>query len=190
LTVSHSSGSSTQKRPHEKRGRGLLQNESDLALALGPIVLAVILVFALRGFRRPKTGFEVQVATNTCACNADSPRIVVLHIYGRGGLGINSESVANGQLAARLREIYGTRAERVLYLFPETGTPSQRVAEVIDVVKHLQSEKSKELPVPSELRTAPENMNIQIRLVASGALSAPCPKDCFNWGTQGLPVSP
>jgi hypothetical protein len=30
LKVSHSSGSSTQKRPHEKRGRGLLQNESDL----------------------------------------------------------------------------------------------------------------------------------------------------------------
>ena len=27
-------------------------------------------------------------------------------------------------------------------------------------------------------------------LVTSGALSAPCPKDCFNWGTQGLPVSP
>jgi hypothetical protein len=30
LKVSHSSGSSTQKRPHEKRGRGLIQNESDL----------------------------------------------------------------------------------------------------------------------------------------------------------------
>jgi hypothetical protein len=28
--VSHSSGSSTQKRPHEQRGRGLMQNESDL----------------------------------------------------------------------------------------------------------------------------------------------------------------
>jgi hypothetical protein len=31
LKVSHSSGSSTQKkRPHEKRGRGLIQNEADL----------------------------------------------------------------------------------------------------------------------------------------------------------------
>jgi len=30
LKVSHSSGSSTQKRPHEKRGRSLIQNESDL----------------------------------------------------------------------------------------------------------------------------------------------------------------
>jgi len=30
LKVSHSSGSSTQKRPPEKRGRGLIQNEADL----------------------------------------------------------------------------------------------------------------------------------------------------------------
>jgi hypothetical protein len=31
LKVSHSSGSSTQKKsPHEKRGRGLIQNEADL----------------------------------------------------------------------------------------------------------------------------------------------------------------
>jgi hypothetical protein len=30
LEVSHSSGSSTQKRPHEKRGRSLIQNEADL----------------------------------------------------------------------------------------------------------------------------------------------------------------
>jgi hypothetical protein len=30
MKVSHSSGSSTQKRPHKKRGRGLMQNESDL----------------------------------------------------------------------------------------------------------------------------------------------------------------
>jgi hypothetical protein len=30
LKVSHSSGSSTQKRPPEQRGRGLIQNESDL----------------------------------------------------------------------------------------------------------------------------------------------------------------
>jgi hypothetical protein len=30
LKVSHSSGSSTEKRPHEKRGRSLIQNESGL----------------------------------------------------------------------------------------------------------------------------------------------------------------
>src|SRR5258705_1734775 len=172
------------------RSEAMDRTSKYLALALVLIVLAVILVFAQRDSRRPKTGFNVQVAANTCACSADAPRIVVLHIYSREGLAINSESVPHCQLAGRLREIYGTRAERVLYLFPENDIPSQRIAEVIDVVKHLQSEKIKGLPVPRELRTAPENMNIQIRLVTLGALSAPCPKGCFNWGTQGLPVSP
>lgn len=59
-----------------------------------------------------------------------------------------------------------------------------------DVVKHLRSEETKGIPVPRELRTAPEDMNIQIRLVTSSALSAPCPKDCYNWGTQGFPARP
>jgi hypothetical protein len=117
-----------------------------LALALGLIVSGEILVFALRDSRRPKTGFNVQLA---------SPRIVMLHISSRGALAINSESVPNGQLAGRLREIYGTRDEGFLYLFPENGTPAQRIADVIDVVQRLHSEK---------------NMNIQIRLVTSGAL--------------------
>ncbi len=155
-----------------------------LALALGLIVSAVILVFASRKSRRSTTGFNVQVATNTCSCYPDFPRILVLHISSRGGLALNSESVPKGQLAGRLREIYGTRAERVLYLFPENDTPSQRVADVIDVVQHLQSEKTRELSVPKELQLKPENMNIQIRLVTSGELSAPCPKNCFNWATQ------
>ena len=161
-----------------------------LALALVLIVSAVILVFALRRSRRPTKGFSVQVAANTCSCYPDSSRIFVLHISIGGGLALNSEAVPNGQLPDRLRQIYGTHAERVLYLFPENDTPSQRIADVIDVVQHLHSEKTRELPVPKELQTKPENMNIQIRLVTSGALSAPCPKDCFNWATQGIPFSP
>jgi hypothetical protein len=47
------------------------------------------------------------------------PRIVVLHIFSKGGIALNSESALDGQLAGRLREIYGTRAERVPYLSPE-----------------------------------------------------------------------
>jgi biopolymer transport protein ExbD len=116
-----------------------------LALVLGLIVSAEILVFAWRDSRRPKTGFNVQVA---------SPRIVMLHIAHAGALAINSELVSDGQLAGRLREIYGTGAEGFLYLFPENDTPAQRIADVIDVIQRLHS----------------ENMNIQVRLVTSGAL--------------------
>ena len=116
-----------------------------VALALGVIVSAGISVFALRESRSPRTEFYVPLA---------SPRVVLLHVSNRGALAINSDSVPNGRLAGRLREIYGTRAEGFLYIFPENDTPAQCIADVIDVVHRLLS----------------ENMNIQIRLVSTGAL--------------------
>lgn len=119
-----------------------------IALALGLMVSAEILVFALRDSRSPKTGFNVPVV---------SPRIVMLHISSSGALAINSESVPYGQLAERLREIYGTGAEGFLYLFPEDNTAAQRIADVIDVVRRLHS----------------ENMNVQIRLVTTGEYIQP-----------------
>lgn len=42
------------------------------ALSVGLIVLAVILVFTRRDSRRPKTGLDVHVATNTCVCDMAS----------------------------------------------------------------------------------------------------------------------
>lgn len=116
-----------------------------LTLALGLIVSADIVVFA-RDSRSLKTGVNVPLA---------SPRIVMPRISNRGALASNSESVPIGQLTGRLREIYGTRAEDFPYLFPENDTPAQRIADVIDVVQRMHSA---------------ENMNIQIRLVTTGAL--------------------
>lgn len=161
-----------------------------LAFAVALLISAAVLVFAVRKSRRRSAGFNVQLGTNTCFCYPDSPPIVVLHISGRGGLALNSEKVADSQMAWRLREIYRDRAERVLNVFAENDAPSQRIASVIDVVQHLQAEKSSERLVPKELQVKAENLNIQIRLVTTRALSAPCPKDCFNWATQGLPVLP
>ena len=119
-----------------------------IALALGLMVSAEILVFALRDSRSPKTGLNVPVV---------SPRIVMLHISSSGALAINSESVPYGQLAERLREIYGAGAEGFLILFPENNTAAQRIADVIDVVRRLHS----------------ENTNVQIRLVTKGEYIPP-----------------
>jgi|GEM_PF-4411456 len=164
------------------------QRSKYLALALGLIVLAVIVVLARRDFRSPKAGFDVQVAPSTCACPMDSG-LIVLYVHSDGTLAINLEPISNDLLAGRLSMIYKMRAERVLYLFPDNETPSQRIAEIIDVIKHLRSEEAKEIPLPKELSAAPKNMNIQIRLVTPEALKAPCPKDCYNWGTQGFPAN-
>jgi hypothetical protein len=133
---------------------------------------------------------SIEEATDTCVSNSDSQRIVVLHVF-NSGLSINSEPVGNGQLPQRLREIYGTRPERVLYLLPDKDTSLQRIADVVDVVQHLRAESASERPMPKELqRPADDLMNIHVRLVTTRATNVPCPKGYFNWATQGLPVSP
>ena len=167
------------------------QRTKYVALALGLIVLAVIVVLALarRGSRSPKTGFDVQAATSTCACPLDSG-LIVLYVHSNGKLAINLEPVSSEQLSGQLARIYEDRVKRVLYLFPDNDTSSERIVEIIDKVKHLRTEETKGIPVPKELGTAPENMNIQIRLVTPEALKAPCPMDCYNWGTQGFPTNP
>jgi hypothetical protein len=158
------------------------------ALSFVLAALALTLVFGLHKSRSPRTDFHVQLAPDTCSCHPGL--IIVLHISSEGGLALNSEAVANDQLAYRLAEIYRDRAERILYLFPENGAPPQRVADVIRLVERLQSEGSRDLSAPKELQAEPANLNIQIRLVTAAALSVPCPTGCVNWGTQGVPIAP
>jgi len=168
-----------------------------LLFALGAIL--VLAHHRLRGLSgspdnssdaRPRSLSSIEEATDTCVSSSDSQRIVVLHVF-NSGLSINSEPVGNGQLPQRLREIYGTRPERVLYLLPDKDTSLQRITDVVDVVQHLRAESASERPMPKELqRPADDLMNIHVRLVTARATNVPCPKGYFNWATQGLPVSP
>jgi hypothetical protein len=165
-------------------------------------VLGAILVLAhhrLRGLSggsdnsseaRLRTLSSIEEATDTCVSNSDSQQIVVLHVS-NSGLSINSEPVANNQLSQRLRTIYDTRPERVLYLLPDKDASFQRTADVLDAVQHLRADSTRQRPTPKELqRPAGDLMNIQVRLVTTRATTVPCPKGHFNWATEGLPVSP
>jgi len=139
---------------------------------------------------KPRTASGVEVATDTCASNSDAPRIVALHVA-NNSLSINSEPVSDGQLPERLREIYGLRAERVLYLLSDKAVSSRRIADVVDVVQRLRSEDESERQVPKELQgTKDDLMNIRIMLVTAQTMNTPCSKGYFNWATQRLPVLP
>ena len=165
-----------------------------LTVAFGLLLATLILVSTLRQPRKHANGLPVQLASDTCYCDLYSRQIVVLRVSREGEIAIGSERgserIPDSQLASRLREIYTDRIDRVLFLFPENAAPSNRVADVVELVQHLQLAKSKEPPLPQELQAPTENMNIQIRLVTPQAISAPCPKTCINWATQDLPVLP
>ena len=161
--------------------------------------LGAILALADYGFRErriassdaePRVQPSVEEVTDTCVSNSESPRIVALHVS-NGNLSINSEPVDIGQLPQRLREIYGPRPERVLYLLPDKDASFQRVVGLVRVVQHLRAESTSEHQMPQELQKPMNDlMNIHVRLVTARAINAPCPKGYFNWATQGLPVSP
>jgi biopolymer transport protein ExbD len=163
--------------------------------------VAVVLVLVLHNFRgRPaaltssdasrRSPSSFEEATDTCVSDSGSEGIVVLRVS-NGSLSINSEPVGEGQLPQRLRGIYATRPERVLYLLPDKEASFRRVVDVANVVRHLRAESVSERPVPKELQSPrDELMNIQVRLVTARATNAPCPKGYFSWATQGLPVYP
>jgi biopolymer transport protein ExbD len=137
-----------------------------------------------------RTPSSIEEATDACVSNSESQRIVVLHVAS-SSLSINSEPVGNGQLPQRLREIYRTRPERVLYLLPDKDASFQRISDLVHVVQHLRPESASERPVPKELKRPMDDlMNIHVRLVTARAINAPCPKNYFNWANQGLPVYP
>ena len=161
--------------------------------------LGAILALAHQRFRERRTASSaaesrapssIEEATDTCVSNSESQRIFVLRVA-NSSLSINSEPVGGGQLPQRLRDIYGTRSERVLYLVPDRDASFQRIVDLVHVVQHLRAESASEPPVPKELqRPMDDLMNIHIRLVTARAINAPCPKDYFNWAIQGLPVYP
>jgi biopolymer transport protein ExbD len=163
--------------------------------------LVLVLIFVLNKFRvRPmrlslgdtnsRSTAGVKEAPDTCISSSDPARVVLLSVSDGGRISINSEPVDDHQLPQRLRQIYRTRAERVLYFLADTDTSSQRIADIVDVAQHIPADTTGEWPLPKELQSTNSVLNIQLRLVTSRAINAPCPKGYFNWVTQGLPVSP
>jgi biopolymer transport protein TolR len=98
-------------------------------------MFAILIVMVVTACRVP-TGQAVQIATppGSAACEGDG-RIVVAHVQKDSHVRLNSETVDLVGLDARLREIYGSRAERVLFVRADSEVPFQKIAEVIDIAK-------------------------------------------------------
>jgi biopolymer transport protein ExbD len=167
------------------------------AVSIAALLVIFALLLVIHRSPRHATGFRVHTAANTCGCYPDNYRVIVLYVSKGGKLSLNSEPILVGGLYNRLSEIYGTRAEKVLYLSADNDLSFQRVMDVIDTVEqqvqYQESETMERVPIPQKLRTAQtkkEYMYIRIRLVTPGAVKTPCPQGCFNWGKDGIPMMP
>ena len=84
-------------------------------------------------------GLSVQIAYQDKDCG--DGRTVVARVLGTGKVRLfgwpRDEDLGPGEFADRLRVIYSTRSERVLFLMADSNLPFQSVAEIIDTSEKL-----------------------------------------------------
>jgi biopolymer transport protein ExbD len=149
----------------EKTMRGLMYSA---APATALVIVLVVWGMYQGMMHRTSTGVRVRVARDTCNCRSD--RVIVLHVSSTGQLLINTDSVGRSELASHLKDIYETRAEKVIYLTADPDALFEQVADISNVAQNYVDE---------------------IRLVTPEAVGTPCCEiDCYNWGKQGFLTIP
>jgi biopolymer transport protein ExbD len=120
--------------------------------------LAVILlgVIVIRIFRHSHSqGLSVGIVTTQCGSGGDdvTNRWIRLLIHDDGSLFINEDPVSAGQLACRLRAIYDTRNERILFVDGGNSLPYQQAIDAIDIARSAEPDLRILLITPSTRRS-------------------------------------
>jgi len=94
----------------------------------------ILTLFAYVAVPTPQ-GLTVDIAA--CVERGDDVlmRYAVLIIQSDGSVRINYDPIARSDLARRLKQIFGTRKGKGIYLWADRDVPFQSVAEVIDIAK-------------------------------------------------------
>lgn len=104
-------------------------------LGWAPFVsLYVVLAFTVLATSRSAKGLPVKIAYQAKRCG--DGRTTVVRVLKNGNVRIFDNGVQEtkrAELADRLRAIFRTRAERVLFLTADSNLPFQSVADVIDI---------------------------------------------------------
>jgi biopolymer transport protein ExbD len=67
--------------------------------------------------------------------NCGDGRTIVLRVHGGGSLNLNMESVDRSGLDNRLKEIFATRAERLIFVKGDPELDFREVAQIIDIAR-------------------------------------------------------
>ena len=104
-----------------------------------PFVSLFLILLVVVAAREPSHGLSVQIAHQDKDCG--DGRTVVARVLENGKVRLfgwpRDEDLGRGEFADRLRVIYSTRSERVLFLMADSNLPFQSVAEIIDSAEKL-----------------------------------------------------
>jgi biopolymer transport protein TolR len=99
------------------------------------VLLVLLIIFMVMTPLTPR-GLDALVPPDkSTPPHATTPRTVIVQVLNGGGdtsLKINGENVSWGNIEARLREIFASRAERIVFIKGDDAVDFEKVADLVD----------------------------------------------------------
>lgn len=144
-----------------------------MALTLVALILGLRLAFR----QRPtSTGLRAKIAQNTCDCLGS--RLIVFRLLHDGTTFINFEPIGNEAVPELISRIYSTRADKTIFFLAEDNVEFGRVAQAIDLIQS------------ARYGTTDNKIDVTVRLITPQVVITPCAAQCYNWGKEGLLLTP
>ncbi len=119
--------------------------ENDINVVPMIDVLLVLLIIFMAALPSMRKAVDIQLPDPTAPPSKETPNQIVLEVLPGGVFSINKELVDLARLGPRLREIYGPRPEKIIFV---KGDPSVKYQEVINAIDIARGSGVKVIGVP------------------------------------------
>jgi biopolymer transport protein ExbD len=126
-----------------------------IRILLVALVILILVLTILKRLMHQSEGFYVELPLHRTQSECGDYRDIVVQISKEHTLSVVGETVPSEILAARLRELYRVRAERVLFVGADSDVRFQEVVGIIDVARASVT-------------------NLQVALLTPAAQKGPC----------------
>ena len=115
--------------------RGGLTNEPNVVPMIDILLVLLIIFMLMQPMLRKAIDLQLPDPTPQPVTTTQAPNQIVLEIGPRGEYLINKQSVPRDGLAARLKEIYDPRPEKIIFLKADGKNPYQDVIDAMDIAR-------------------------------------------------------